>query len=265
MSKLLQVIDRWARPLILLSVILYLVEEEWSCHAGWNNSYESPFYFLWAERLIASFLTLEVIVRWWRSNPWYYGAPDTSYPFNIWGIIDLIAIIPFWVGFFVPYAALEVIRTLRILRLLKFFRYSRSLQLTALKFYRAYHNLKGIAFSVGIIWLFFAVVCLKLEQNAQKEAFGSLMNTAWFTIVTGTTVGYGDMSPVTIWGKIFVGLMLVPIIGTVGMAISAFNNAFDRVQSLEDDPTVDPIEEFKKEIERVRRIRKADDEYQMEE
>lgn len=264
-DRAVQFIDFIAKPLIIVSIVMFLVETEMSLRFGWENSLQSPRYFLWSERAIAGFFTFEIIVRWWRSNPWYYGAPDTSYPFNIWGLIDFIAIVPFWVGFFCPIEYLGLVRTLRVLRALKFFRYSRELQLTALKFYRAYHNLKGTFFSIGIMWLFFAIACLELERKEQPEDFGGLLDVAWFTIVTGTTVGYGDMSPVTIWGKIFVGMMLVPVIGSIGMAISAFSDAAATVQALEDDPTIDPIAEWKKERDKMKKRAKMDRDYHMDE
>jgi len=264
-DKSVQIIDSIVKPLIVVSIVMFLIEKELSLRNGWENSLQSPWYYLWSERVIAVIFTFEIIVRWWRSNPWYYGAPDTSYPFNVWGLIDFIAILPFWVGFICPVQYLGIVRTLRILRALKFFRYSRELQLTALKYYRAYHNLKGMFFSIGIMWLFFAVACLELERKEQPEDFGSLLDVAWFTIVTGSTVGYGDMSPVTMWGKIFVGLMLIPVIGSIGMAISAFSDACNTVQQLEDDPTIDPIAEWKKERERMKARKKADRKYHMAE
>ena len=133
------------------------------------------------------------------------------------------------------------------------------------EFYRAYHNLKGLAFSIGIMWLFFAIVCLELERAGQPDEFGSLVDVAWFTIVTGTTVGYGDASPSTFFGKLFVGLMLIPIIGSIGMAISAFSNACDTVQKLEDNPDIDPLEEWKKEHEKLRARRQVNNAYKMKE
>ena len=264
-TKITWWIDVIAKPLILLNIVMFLVEKELSLRIDCSNSLIAPWYFLWPERVIACLFTLEIFVRWWRSNPFYYGAPNTSYPFNIWGLIDVIAVVPFWVGFICPAQYLGLVRTLRILRLLKFFRYSRGLQLTALKFYRAYHNLKGLAFSIGIMWLFFAIVCLELERAGQPDEFGSLVDVAWFTIVTGTTVGYGDASPSTFFGKLFVGLMLIPIIGSIGMAISAFSNACDTVQKLEDNPDIDPLEEWKKEHEKLRARRQVNNAYKMKE
>jgi len=264
-DKTIRVIDMLAKPLVIISIVMFLVEEELSIRNGWKNSFESPHIFLWSERFIAILFTVEVFVRWWRSNPFYYDAPDTSYPFNIMGMIDVIAIIPFWVGFICPIEYLGLVRTLRILRALKFFRYSRGLQLTALKFYRAYYAIKGLLVSVGIFYLFFAVVCLELERDSQPETFSGLFDAAWFTMVTGTTVGYGDAYPVTLGGKLFVGVMLVPMIAAIGMWISAFSSAHESVQALEDDPSVDPLDEWKKERERVRLMKKAERDYHMDE
>ena len=123
--------------------------------------------------------------------------------------------------------------------------------------------MKGLFFSIGFLWLFFAVICLELEREQQPETFGSLMDAAWFAIVTGTTVGYGDAFPVTIYGRLFVGLMLVPIIGSIGIAISAFTNACDAVQTLEDDPTIDPIKEWQRERERIVQRKRANRVYRM--
>ena len=124
--------------------------------------------------------------------------------------------------------------------------------------------MKGIAFSLGVVWLFFTVICLHLESEEQPDKFGSLLDGAWFTVVTATTVGYGDASPTGVWGKVFVGLMLVPVISTMGMAFSAFSNACDSVQELEDDPNIDPIAEWKKERERMKARTIANREYHMD-
>jgi voltage-gated potassium channel len=262
-DSVIRFVDMIIKPMVVISIVMYLLELEMSIRYDWQNSLDAPPIFLWSERCIATIFTLEFFARWWKHDPFFYRPPHDHYPFNIWGFIDFIAIVPFWVGMIVPVEYLGVVRALRILRSLKFFRYSRELQLTALKFYRAYHNMKGLFFSIGFLWLFFAVICLELEREQQPETFGGLLDAAWFTIVTGTTVGYGDAFPVTIYGRLFVGLMLIPIIGSIGIAISAFTNACDAVQALEDDPTIDPIEEWKRERERILHRKRLGRDYRM--
>lgn len=257
-------LDRIVKPLAVLSVGVYLLEIEFSLRNKWDNSYESPTVFLWIERIVASFFTVEFLVRCKRAAR-RTGEEFRTYPLNAWGLIDLLCVAPFWIGFFAPVSYLGIVRTLRILRLLKFFRYSRTLQLTALKFYRAWHNLKGVMFSLCVFWLFFALVLLNLEHAEQPEKFGGIIDAIWFTVVTATTVGYGDAFPVGVWGKLFVGVMLVPIISVMGMAFSAFATACESVQELEDCPEVDPIEEWKKERNRIRQLKEADRDYRMDE
>ncbi len=261
-TVLIKAVDFCVKPLIFLTIILLLVEIELSYKYGWTSSKDAPPIFLIAERFIAGVFTLEILIRTVRANPLYHNSQNSLYPFNIWGLIDILAVLPFWLGFICPVQYLGLVRSCRILRALKLFRYSRGLQLTALKFYRAYHNMKGIVFSTGLIWLFFALICFELERNAQPEKFNSLLDAAWFTVVTGTTVGYGDISPVTFAGKVFVGLMLIPIIGTIGMVIAAFTSACDVVQKMEDDPNIDPIEEWHKEKQKMKEIRNLNKDYQ---
>lgn len=262
-DKVIRFVDKIIKPLVVISILMFLVELEMSLRYDWENSLDAPWIFLWSERCIAVIFTVEFFARWWKHNPFSYKAPHNNYPFSIWGFIDFIAIVPFWAGMIVPVEYLGIVRSLRILRSLKFFRYSRELQLTALKFYRAYHNMKGLFFSIGFLWLFFAVICLELERETQPETFGSLFDAAWFTLVTGTTVGYGDAYPVTIYGRLFVGLMLVPIISSIGVAISAFTSACDAVQALEDDPNIDPLKEWQRERERMLQRKLAGRNYRM--
>ena len=264
-DRVIRFVDMIIKPLVVISIGMFLLELEMSLRYGWENSLDAPRIFLWSERCIAVIFTAEFLARWWKHNTVLYSSPNNNYPFSVWGFIDFIAIVPFWAGMIVPVEYLGVVRSLRILRSLKFFRYSRELQLTALKFYRAYHNMKGLFFSIGFLWLFFAVICLELERKQQPETFGSLFDAAWFTIVTGTTVGYGDAFPITVYGRMFVGLMLIPIIGSIGVAISAFTNACDAVQRLEDDPTIDPIEEWQRERERIIQRKRTGKAYQMRE
>lgn len=171
---------------------------------------------------------------------------DTHYPLSIFGIIDLLSWLPYFVWLFTGYGA-----GLQIIRLLKYFRYSRHLQLVALGFYRASNQLLSMGFMLIIISLFSTAIMYELEHEAQPEAFGNILNVFWFTIVSETTVGYGDISPVTPMGKIAAIIILfLPALSIYAGMIGILGGSFSHVLEEEDDPNVDPIKEFKKEYMR---------------
>jgi voltage-gated potassium channel len=235
-KELVPYLDRIVMPFVWLSVVLYLIE----ISTGSKHSHESHPFFLWAERVIAVIFTIEYIIRWMRDD----GIRISNYPKSALGIIDLIAILPFWFGFVAPAAWLGMIRTFRILRLLKMWRYSRSLQLISLGFYRAGHNLRSLATAMMVLFIFSTAAIYEAEKKAQPEAFDGLFNSLWFTAVSVTTVGYGDISPDTGPGKVIAmvtfgtaGLIFAGVVGVVGASLS-------KVLEEEDDPNIDPLKMF---------------------
>jgi len=137
-----------------------------------------------------------------------------------------------------------MVRTLRIVRLLKYFRYSRSLQLIALGFYRAMPQLKALGFSMLIIGLFCTVAIYEAERHAQPDQFGSLLDATWFTIVSVFTVGYGDLCPKTILGRIVAVFTFIVALSICAGIVGVLGNSFGKVLEEEVDPDVDPIELF---------------------
>ncbi|HIK91012.1 MAG TPA: hypothetical protein EYG03_03335 [Planctomycetes bacterium] len=87
-------VDKVTKPVVVISVILYLVEIELSLRNHWGNSHESPSFFLWSERLIAGLFTFEIFIRW-RRQRLRSDEMTTRYPFSIWGAIDLLCIAAF--------------------------------------------------------------------------------------------------------------------------------------------------------------------------
>jgi hypothetical protein len=124
-NRVIRWIDHVAKPVAVFSIIIFLIEEELQLRNHLETNYEANPLFKWCEWIIVAFFTLEFVVRWVRSNPKFYNAPNTAYPLNVWGVIDLLSFAPFWVGLFLPIPFQGFIRSFRILRLLKFFRYSR--------------------------------------------------------------------------------------------------------------------------------------------
>jgi voltage-gated potassium channel len=240
-------IDRIIKPLVWYSVIMLMIEIE----TGTSNSHEGFAFFLWSERIVAGILTLEYIFRFWRNSG------RNFYPLSPFGVIDLLAILPFWLGFVLPVDWLRCIRTLRIMRLLKFFRYSRSLQLVALGFYKAWFRVRPLLFMMAIICLFTMTALYEIEGQVQ-ESFQSLFDCSWFVSVTGTTVGYGDASPQTTAGKIVVMMFMISGLSVFAAVFGAITSAFEEVFADEDNPDIDPLLEFSKVLKKNKEIVKID-------
>ena len=239
-DKWIDLIDNFVKPAIWVSLALLLLEVEPTFGLGGEHSRDGQWswIFLWSERLIACFFTVEFVLRLWRSGPKKYVWTDNVFPYihlSPFSWIDILSIAPFWIGFFVPTSWLHYIRITRILRLLKYYRYSRSLQLNALAFYRSLPQLKGLGLQLFLVSAIFTFVIYEAEHIEQPEAYGNLFKTAWFTIVTITTVGFGDRSPVTLIGMSFCGISLLFIIAQAASAIGVLNSAFDQVMQEEKD------------------------------
>ena len=250
---ILKTLENWYffRGLCCLSTILYLAE----LSTGTRDTYESHWTFLWGERIVATIFTIEYFLRWYDDATDEYG---WHYPQSWMGIIDLISILPFWVGFFVPREWLHFVRTFRVFRLLKFFRYSRSLQLVALGFYRAWHHLRALGFTMLIVSLFCSVAIFEIEKDAQPDKLGTLMDAMYFTAVTVATVGYGDISPITPLGRIVTMITFFFALSIFAGMLGVLGNSFVKVLEEEADLNVDPIKLYHQEQERQLEMRSAD-------
>jgi voltage-gated potassium channel len=150
-------------------------------------------------------------------------------------LIDLIAIAPSLLAFFFPSVDLRFIRVLRIFRFLKFSRYSSSINNLLTVIWNQRKSF-GAAFFILFIMLIIASSGMYLvEKDAQPEKFGSIPKAMWWSIVTLTTVGYGDVYPITTLGKFFGSVIIILGIGTValpsGILASAFSEHTRRSQN----------------------------------
>ncbi len=255
--------ELFLRCLIWYSVVTYIFE----LSLGHAHSHDGSAFWLWSERIVALIFTFEYGLRWWRSCR---DNGISNYPRSVLGIIDLVAIVPFWLGFLahpalaiIPVGWLALIRTLRLLRLCKLLRYNRSLQLVALGFYRAYHDLKALMLAMAIVGSFTAVLIYEIERtrpatdaDVSANSFDSLFNCFWYIAVTITTVGYGDMSPASVFGKcvmvIFFGFALAIYAGVIGTVGSHFVNTIKE----ERDPNIDPIGLFMAELQNRKQLKR---------
>jgi voltage-gated potassium channel len=198
---------------ILYSIVIHFIELE-TDEPGVPNS-----YFFWSEVLVGTVFTIEYVVRWVASRSW-------RYPFQPLAIVDLLAVLPFYLGFFVDLRALRLVRAMRILRLLKLYRYTNALRTINNAFHRIRYEFAIIGFALLTLGWLGSVAMFELERERQPEVFGRLSDAAWYTIVTFTTVGYGDKVPMTPGGKITAFLLMLSGLGLFGTFVSLVGSAF---------------------------------------
>ncbi len=210
--------DAWSLRITVVSILLYYAEE---LIVGSEHSHDGPPCFLWAERLIALYFTFELTDRW-KKAAWSLRHMSTA---HFW--IDVVAVGPFFVGFFVPTDALHLVRTLRLLRLFKLLPFMPGVRLLALAIARAWPQIRTLMAVQVMITMFSTAAMFECERNSPDSAFTTLFDSIWFTAVTVTTVGYGDITPVTIAGRIIAlltfmtGLILFAVFaGVVGSALT---------------------------------------------
>jgi len=163
--------------------------------------------------IVASLVfTIEYVLRLWVCTV------DRRYSHPLWGrlryamtplsLIDLVSILPFYALLLFPNLSfVNLIRLLRLLRLLKMSRYSESFRTLGAVLYAKKEELSATAFAVFILLIFASSVMYFVEYEAHPEAFGSIPDAMWWGVVTLTTVGYGDIYPITPLGK-FLGAIL---------------------------------------------------------
>lgn len=152
--------------------------------------------------------------------------------FSFFGIIDFLAILPFYLSFGVDLRSLRALRFLRLFRILKLVRYNNAMN----HFTRAIKSAKEEIFLfifITLILIYFAAVGIYyFENQAQPEHFSSIFDSLWWAIITLTTVGYGDVYPITVGGKIFTFIILMIGLGIVaiptGIISSALTKSIDK-------------------------------------
>ncbi len=181
-------------------------------------------YLRWFEVTSVAIFTVEYIIRILWSRPRFH------YAISFYGVIDLVAILPFYVSTGLDLRSLRAFRLLRLFRILKFARYSVAIQ----RLHRAFLIAKEEIILFGstmLIVLFLASVGIYyFENEAQPEAFASVFHSLWWAVATLTTVGYGDVYPVTAGGKVFTLFILMIGLGIVAVPTGLFASALSKAR-----------------------------------
>lgn len=140
-------------------------------------------------------------------------------------IIDLMAILPFYLSFFFP-IDLRFLRILRLFRFFKLLRYSSALH-SLFRVVRNEWRALAAALVVMLSIIFFASTGIYLiERDVQPDVFGSVPQAAWWALSTLTTVGYGDVVPITPYGKLFGALVMIFGLGMFALPIGILAAGF---------------------------------------
>lgn len=165
-----------------------------------------------------------------------------NFIFSFWGMIDLLAILPFYLvtfGFTFDLIMLRSFRLLRLVKILKFGRYNQSLLRISLALKIGKEDLLLALAATFIMLLVASFGIYQFENPAQPEQFGSVFESLWWALSTLTTVGYGDVFPITAGGKVFTGIILMIGLGIValpaGIIASSLSEARDQLDSDKED------------------------------
>jgi voltage-gated potassium channel len=177
----------------------------------------------WIETVTVLIFTAEYLLRL------FVAQPKRDYAFSFYGLIDLAAILPFYISTGVDLRAIRAFRLLRLARLLKLFRYGRAIE----RYRRAFRDIREelILFLAACLVLVFvsAVGIYYFENPVQPDAFSSVFDSMWWAVATLTTVGYGDVYPVTAGGRVFTTLILVIGLGVVAVPAGLIASSLSEV------------------------------------
>ncbi len=221
--------------LIVLLIVINLVAITLQTVPEFETSYAA--WFLGIELLSLVVFTFEYGLRMWvavehapylHSDGWKARLKYATSPI---GVIDLFAVLPFWLAFVLP-AELKILLVFRIIRFLKLTRYSPGMRSLLDVLYAERRALFGCLVILIGSTLVAATAMHVVERHVQPEKFGTIPDAMWWAIVTLGTIGYGDVVPVTPLGRviaattIFAGLIMVAL--PVGIVATAFANEIHR-------------------------------------
>jgi len=217
-----KIFDNIIQFLILLSLIAFSIE------TLPNNSPELIKFLYEFEIFCISVFSIEYLLRIFISNKPF------GYIFSFYGIIDFLAVIPYYLSS-IDLRFLRAFRIFRIFRAFKLIKYNKALN----RFQIAYRIIKEelMLFMVVIIILLFIVSAgiYFFENEAQPEVFKSIFHSAWWSIVTLTTVGYGDVYPITVGGKIFTFFVLIIGVGVVTVPAGLVATSLSKAREIQEE------------------------------
>ncbi len=215
-----KVFDIFMITLVVLNILAVVLETVQHIYAEYSG------IFILLESISIALFSVEYIARLWACTAdKKYAHPlkgRIKYALTPLAIIDLLAILPFYLSFAhsQDFLVLRILRLFRLLRILKIARYSSALQRLISIILKKKEELLLSMFLLIVVLLMASSLLYFTENGAQPEKFSSIPASMWWGIATMTTVGYGDIYPITPMGKFLAGSVAL-----LGVAVIALPGA----------------------------------------
>ncbi len=229
-SGISRFVDYFLITLIGGSVLAVILESMPSMEARYAEA------FSLFEIFTVSVFSVEYLLRLWSSveGEWSSGRTPFQarlrYISSFHAVIDVIAILPFYLLLFGLLGGVDMrfVRAVRLLRVLKLTRYSAAMNMVFITFRENRRALAAAFLILLTVMLLAASGMYYFERESQPEDFGSIPAAMWWAFATLTTVGYGDVTPITAGGKIFGALITVVGIGMVALPTSILASGYSQ-------------------------------------
>jgi len=214
--------DKFIYVLIILNIVAMIMESHENLRLTYGNAFS---IFEATSIFIFSFEYLYRVFIAFKDDK-LKGV--SKYVFSVFGIIDLISILPFYLNTFIKVDGrfLRILRLFRLTRIFKLGRDSSSLKLFTKALFSVRNELRFTLFLSTLMILFSASAIYYLENDAQPEKFSSISESIWWATVSLATVGYGDVYPITVGGKMFASLISLIGIGIVAIPTGIISASF---------------------------------------
>ena len=244
-SKASLIVD-WAIIIMIFLSILAIILESFA-----NLAIRYRTFFRNFETFTVIFFSVEYAARIWTADVMFPNArfPRLRYLFSFMALMDLLAILPWYLPFFSA-----DLRFLRVVRMVRLFRLARVAKLgrhmSALQSIKRVIRLSATRLVAAValclvVMLLSAIVIYTVESTVQPEQFPNVLASLWWAVMTLTTVGYGDVYPVTAIVRLFAGVISLVGIGIIAIPTGIIAAGFSTVMPKEEK---EEIEEIEKEI-----------------
>lgn len=253
--------DRTSRvcdTLIALLVVINIIAVTLESVSDFSVKYADQFYAI--EFFSVVIFSIEYLTRLWASaakntaGDKIFGSSRLGYMLSFSGVIDLVSILPFYLQALFPGLDLRVLRTLRLLRIFKLSNYNTAIEDLFSAVYEERKSFIAALYLFVIAFVLTSSLIYYAENDVQPEKFASIPDAMYWSLITLTTVGYGDVSPVTWIGKVIsvaTALMGVSVVALLtGILANAFSNQIarrklifeDQIREALEDGVVDAVE-----------------------